>query len=377
MGKRAGKRKRTRSVGAPSVQLRAIDGLLDEGAYDEALARLRRLAVSNPAHDGIRGRLTKAAALAQGTISAAAAALDWCDVAPNSVDALETAIGYCMELGRPALADDLASRVRQLGGETPGFPLSAATWESICRQPDGGLIGREQLVSFDRGLTYLEGRAYRKALDTLAGNPFMPARNNYALALFRQGDLAAALSGFQDSLARWPENVYALAWVCRLRLFLGDAQGAAEGIPPLAQAVPQGSFEAHEQISALLLMGEDRLAWEAYEKDRRQDWFEEAGPEERGRLLHLGASAAARLGRERIARKLWDKALEHAPDLAEARENRAELRRKSENRRGAWAHTLFQLLPVSWLKQARSLSSKRPGAVEARLVALFSPVSNA
>jgi tetratricopeptide (TPR) repeat protein len=376
MSRRAAKGKRHGPAGPTSGQLRAIDRLLDAGDDGEALARLRRLAVSYPRHGGIRGRLTEAAEKAQGTGVAAAAALDWCEVSPNSVNALGAAIGYCLDLGRPALADHLAFRLRELGGETPGLPLEEAIWEAICRQPDGSLIGRQQLISFDRGLTYLEGGAYRQALDALAGNPFIPARNNYALALFHSGDAEAALAHFLDSLAGSPENLYALAWVFQLRLFLGDGQGAAEEVEALARAVPQRLYDALAQVSALLLMGKDREAWAAFEKGRRQDWFEETSPGERARLLHLGASAAARRGREKMADKLWHEALKLAPDLAEARENRAELRRKPAERRGVWVHGFDQLIPMSWLEQARSFSPRSAAAAEGRLGALFAPVSD-
>lgn len=348
MAKKSGEtRSRTKPQPEPA-QLKAIERLLDTEAYNEAVQRIRPLLSRFPDHGGLHRSLVEALQGSEGDQAAGLAAFKWAERRPNSLLAQETLLRYATALGHLLLAEDTASKVRELGGETPGFPIDPALKETLLRQPDGSPVSGAVMRRFDIGKLHLEGRDLAGVLHWLDGLELQPARNNRALALFHQGRAAEALEAF---LANWEadgDNLFALGWAARLRLYLGDETGAQGLCTPLATAHPRRMEDALLQLDALLLLGQDGPAWAAFERARSSDWFASAGGPSGTVLRHCGACAASRLGLDEYARRLWQEALTIQPRHTLAQENLERLTRKGKAPSFPVLSDFHQALPMNW-----------------------------
>ena len=285
------------------AQLKAIERLLEARDYREAAGRVRSLLRRFPDYGGLHRMLVEALEQAEGGHAAALAAFAWAERRPKSLLAQETLFHFAKARGHLMLAERTARRVRELGGETPGFPLDPSLVEAMLVLPDGGRASAETMERFDIGKLHLEGQDFAGALRWLEGLEPQPARNNWALALFHLGQTQEALDAF---LANWQAdtgNLFALGWSARLRLYRGDEAGAEGLCTPLAAASARRMEDALLQLDALLLLQQDRLAWEAFERASRSDWFDLAGGVEGAILHHYGACAACRLKRGEDAKR--------------------------------------------------------------------------
>jgi len=338
------------------AQIRAIERLIAGGDYAEAVRRIHPLLVRFPDHGGLHRALVEALEQAEGPASAAVAAFAWAERRPNSLPAQEALLHFATAQGHLMLAERTARRVRALGGETPGYPLGPEVLPLMLEQPDGWQASPEMMERFDIGKLHLEGKAFTGALRWLADLDIAPARNNAGLARFHLGQVEEALEGFLASWQHDPDNLFALGYAARLRLYRGDEDGASGLCTPLAAAHPRRLEDALGQVETLVLLGEESRAWEAFERAAGSDWFERGtGPNE-SRLRHFGACAAARLGRAEDARRWWRAARSAGPRFELARSNLDQLDREGKPQRFPAVLELHQALPMTWI--TRLLTAK-------------------
>ncbi|WP_200333854.1 tetratricopeptide repeat protein [Thiocystis violacea] len=369
---------KTRSRKSPSTakptpdQLKAVERLIQKGTCDQAAIKAKALVERFPAHSGARRALVAALECAEGAAKAALAAFEWAEARPNSLQAQETLLSYLTLGGLSLLADRVARQVRALGGATPGYPLPAALIERFLQMPDGSRPSVEALEHFDIGKLYLDAQEFDIAERRLDQVDIFAARNNRAIALFHLGRIEEALPAF---LAAWeadPDNLLALGWAARLRLYLGDETGAQGLCTPLALATARRADDAIIQVGTLLLFQRDQAASEAFERIGDAEWFGPSlGPViSNAMLLHLGACAACRVGRRDEAERLWQRAAATRNNYPLATANLAALRRPGRTLRRPMMLDLAQALPLTRITKLRSLSAGAEAEAEAAMDAL-------
>ena len=353
MAKKPAKKKSQPKLGPEPAQLKVIERLLANEDYAGAIRRIKPLVQRFADHGGLRRALVEALEHGESRPAAGLAAFAWAQSRPHSLAAQEALFHFAVALGHFMLAERTAHKVRELGGHTRGFPLAQTLKETMLVMPDGTRASIEDLERFDIGKLHVEGHDFAGALRWLEGLPLLPARNNRALALFHLDRIDDALDAFMASWQVDAENLFALGWAVRLRLYRGDDTGARGLCTPLAASTARRLDDAIPQLDALLLLQQDQLAWDAFERSTHSDWF---GPGE-GRtgatLRHLGACAARRLGKRADARRLWQEALEADSDFDLARSNLGLFRREGQTPALPMVFELHQALPMIWTQTLR------------------------
>ena len=368
--KPANPKSKTRPQPEPA-QIKAIDRLLEDEDYRGAIGRITPLLRRFPDHGGLHRALVEALDQSGDERAAGLAAFAWAEHRPNSLPAQEALLHFATVLGHLMLAEDTARKARALGGETPGFPIDPNLKEAMLVQPDGSRNGPDVMVRFDIGKLHLEGRDFAGAIHRLEGVEVQPARNNLALALFHLGRAAEALDAFLSNYQADVQNLFALGWATRLRLYQGDEMGALGLCTPLGAAEARRMEDALQQLDALLLLQQNQLAWDAFERASRSDWFEDAAGVGGAALRHYGACAACRLGRADDARWLWESAVapkrgDGHPGFALARANLDDFPAREGQPGFPVVSDPDQALPITW---TRALSTAK-GDAAAELDAL-------
>ena len=333
-----------------AAQLKAIDRLLEDEDYRGAIGKITPLLRRFPDHGGLHRALVEALDQSGDERAAGLAAFAWAEHRPNSLPAQEALLHFATVLGHLMLAEDTAGKVRALGGETPGFPIDPNLKEAMLVQPDGSRISPDAMVRFDIGKLHLEGRDFAGAIHRLEGVEVQPARNNRALALFHLGRAAEALDAFLSNYQADAQNLFALGWATRLRLYQGDETGALGLCTPLGAAEARRMEDALQQLDALLLLQQDQLAWDAFERASRSDWFEGAAGVSGAALRHYGACAACRQGQADDARWLWESAVALAPGFALAQANLDDFPGKEGQPSFPVVSDPDQTLPITWTR---------------------------
>jgi tetratricopeptide (TPR) repeat protein len=351
--------------GPDAAQLKAVERLLEEEKYKEAIRRVKHLVQRYPDHGGLRRALVEALEYGQGPRAAALAAFAWAERRPNSLPAQEALLHFAQALHHPMLADRTAGKVRELGGATPGFPLDPALKASMLVLPDGTRTSVEDLERFDLGKLHQDGEDFRGAARWLAGLDLLPARNNYALALFHLNRIDDAYDAFMAGWRADPDNLFGLGWATRLRLYRGDDTGAQGLCAPLGAATARRLDDALPQLDALLLLREDALAWQAFERARASDWFAHAQDIGGAWLRHFGGCAAARLGKGEDARRWWREALALKADLQPAGVNLGLSEREGSAPAYPTVFDVRQAVPITWTQALRDQKGEATAALDA------------
>jgi Flp pilus assembly protein TadD len=108
--------------------------------------------------------------------------------------------------------------------------------------------------------------------------------------------------------------------------------------------------DALQQLDALLLLQQDGLAWDAFERASRSDWFDGAAGVGGAALRHYGACAACRQGQADDARWLWESAVALAPGFALARANLDDFPGKEGQPGFPVVSDPDQTLPITWTR---------------------------
>lgn len=364
MAKKPAKAKSQPKLRPEPAQLKAIERLLAEEDYAGAVRRAKPLVQRFPDHSGLRRALVEALEHAEGRFAAGLAAFAWAQSRPNSLAAQETLFRFAVALKHLMLADRTARKVQELGGDTRGFPLAPSVKEAMQELPDGSRGSVEDLERFDIGRLHLGAQDFAGALRWFEGVELLPARNNRALALFHLERIDDALNAFMASWQADAENLFALGWAVRLRLYLGDGTGARGLCTPLAATAARRVDDAIPQLDALLLMQQNELAWNTFERLIHRDWFGPGEDRTDATLRHLGACAASRLGKGAEARRLWQEALEADAAFDLARRNLGLFRQEGKAPPSAMVFEVHQALPMTWTAKLRGREQEATEALD-------------
>jgi tetratricopeptide (TPR) repeat protein len=360
MAKTPTKKKPAKGAQPDAAQLKAVERLMDAGDHAHAIERARALVARFPDHGGARRLLLDA--LMRGGVRSAAplAAYQWAQRRPNSLPAQEELVRLAVESGHLFLADRVAARIGDLGGTMPTFILAAKDRDKLLLQPDGSPATPADMERCDIGKLHLAGQDFLGAIRELDGIAATPARNDRALALFHLGRIEAALDAFMDAWQADPDNLFALGWVLRLRLWRGDEDGARGLAVPLGQAQAWRGEDARAQLLALLLIQDNHAAWDAFERSVGADGAQGEPRALRATWLHLGACAASRLGRGDRARALWREALDLNPSLRAAQLNLSVLDEEGVTPAYPQLPDQSQVVPMTWVQALRAAGEDGP-----------------
>ncbi len=365
MARKPAEKKSQTKLQPEPAQTKAIERLLEGEDYQGAIRRIKPLLRRFPDHGGLHRALVEALDQAEGPRAAGLAAFAWAARRPNSLLAQEALLHFATALGHVMLAERIARKVRDLGGETPGYPLDPALKDVMLVLPDGTRASADAMERFDIGKMHLEGNDFAGAMYWLEGLELPPARNNRALAIFHLDRVGEAQDAFLSNWQLDPENLFALGWALRLRLYRGDDTGARGLSTPLAAATARRLEDALAQVDALLLLQQDQLAWDAFERSTKSDWFDPGTGISGAMLRHFGACAACRLGKSADARRWWQGALAVYPELKLAGANLNQFDRDGKPPSFPQLFETHQSLPIAWTTALRASKQDATAELEA------------
>lgn len=246
--------------------------------------------------------------------------------------------------------------------------------------PDGRIAAEEDMVVFDIGRLLMGARDFPNAIKVLQQVEIVSARNNLGATLFHVERIKDALEAFTAAWQADADNLFALAWLIRLRCYLGDEDGAHGLVTPLADATARRTDDVLMQLDALVFMGEDAAALAAFERASKQAWFSEreGDRDAMARVRHFAACASARRGDLKQARQYWKEALAMADRLLLARDNLAAISGWKNAQAYPAMFDMSHSFPVSWLEQLKLGTESLAGEVlQEKLAALTaSPAYN-
>ncbi len=163
---------------------------------------------------------------------------------------------------------------------------------------------------------------------------FPPALNNIAQSYFAEGNLAQAIATAERVLTKHPDNFHALANLAHYHSVTGNFDHARIFAERL-KAVESNAMDSWmRKAEAAAYLGDDQAILDAFHGAERAGHLKP--PLGDPLLFHLAATAHMRLGNEREARKLWQRALAIAPGFRLAKENLDDLRNPVGERHAPW-----------------------------------------
>ncbi|MBU0498437.1 MAG: tetratricopeptide repeat protein [Gammaproteobacteria bacterium] len=366
-------------------RLQAIDKLLEQGRFEEALEHADRALKVFPGIGGFYHQRIDALESLDRPLEAELTAYHWTQARPGSIRAWSSLLSFSVDNNHPLLSYHAAVHYNALAEGTdeipyPILPEFERSIEEGGISPYGdGHLSKETAFLVELAEICIQTDAFEEGIEILLkADNAPPLRNNLGICLFHLGRLDEALACFNENWAREPRNLFALGWIVKLRLLLGREEAAVGLLPPLVSAIPLRDEDLIAQISVLLLLGREQDALRAFEAGIRQPWWRNGVFHRLGMIKHLGAVCHLRAGKIKAARKLWREALDEAPDLDLARENLADLEREQRERNGPWLLPLIEYLPKYWLNKLQAgFQDRSDEDNKKRLVATCGAVSNA
>lgn len=304
------KQKSRADTPAPQVaQVDAIERLLNEQRFHEAVAKADRLAQQFPDHVRLRDLRIRAVASAGDVPRAALMAEAWTRTQPNSQRAWSLLFGLGADLGLGYLAHACHRRLDALGAEDPQRTKDANTLIEAIRAKYVGLSDEEGLRS-DRGLLFLIGERLEEAVAELSSATHVVPRTNLAGAYFDQGDMTQAIAVARDAWKADTCNTHAARILARALLYVGDADGVRAVGEQLRDVVAREPDELAAQLETLDLLEDYAAARERYEAFPRTG-FESFRRDMLARMYHAAAVACFNLGDRDKARLLWQDAVQN------------------------------------------------------------------
>ena len=167
---------------------------------------------------------------------------------------------------------------------------------------------------------------------------FVPVLNNLGQIYAVEGEMNKAVQMALRVLELEPENIHALSNLARLH-FLGGYPVEADGYKlRLKQSKAVASDRWTKIAEALTFLEDDQGVLALYAQAEAAGELEP--PETDEIFYHLLAVAACRLGKEKDARKYWQKSLQINPNFKWAQENLDDLIRPVAKRSGVWAYPI-------------------------------------
>lgn len=173
-----------------------------------------------------------------------------------------------------------------------------------------------------------------------------PPYNNRSLAQFLRGDLDAAITTCKQVLAHCEaDNLHALSNLIRYLALQGRREEAKEYVPSLLRASSDLPDLWLKKVEALSFLGADEELLKLYEQLPQGEHLKTLM--EPQRILHMFGVAAARLGHDQMAKKLFRQAVGLSEGFQISALNIADLKKPPGQREGAWAFAEGYWLPPS------------------------------
>lgn len=178
---------------------------------------------------------------------------------------------------------------------------------------------------------------------------FIPALNNLSQFYALEGNYAKGIEIARRVLEIEPENVHALSNLSRLLFFTGQGEEAFSVAVQLKESRAEASDVWAKKAEALSFLGDDDGMLALYEQARQAGGSRPF--DENPLFSHLVAVAAYNNGRQKEARRLWDRALKSNPSFELARQNLDDLERPVGDRNAPWGFSFSYWLPEPIVKQ--------------------------
>lgn len=278
------------------------------------------------------------------------------EITPDDADVLIGLAGGYLANGRPALAlrtfrrflDRWPDHEKAVEIRKTVFDLEAATKEMLAGL---GLSGddafeiaamHEEINSLLSQGNYSQMR--KVAAKLLERQPnFAPALNNLSLVHFIEGRITDAIEAAQRVLEFDSNNVYALANLTRFLCLNGRIEEARQMADRLRADESDSPDFWIKKAEAFSYLGDDEGVLDAFGRAERSGLTKDTLRDPL--IYHLAAVAAMRLGREKEARKGWEKALRISPGFDLAQENIDDLSNPAGRRHAPWAFSLAYWIP--------------------------------
>lgn len=317
--------------------------LLTQERYADGLALAEQILKRSPGSDLAHAARLDCHGQTGATALALEAAIVWTRARPHTLNAWQAQAHCAAAFGATALAWQACQRIEELGGEPP----MRTTWEEVDagrRVPYGPRPSFEETLAGELARLRMGQGDFATATKLLSHGRSVASRNNAALCLFYLQRSDEALHAFEALWREHPADLMALAWMLRLHLASGRREEAADLVRCLAEAEPQRQEDAVAQLKALLLVGQPTAAAEAWRRAGKADWGEIL-PRLRVELMHLGACALLRCGKEAAAGRLWKKAAKLVPGAPDVAGALRDLERDATQREGAVSESLMAAVP--------------------------------
>lgn len=175
----------------------------------------------------------------------------------------------------------------------------------------------------------------RLATQLIALAPHFPSSyNNRSLAAWAEGDAEAAIADARRLLEFEPQNVHALSNLTRFLRLTNRPVEAREMAERLKLAESPSLDVWTKKAEAFSYLADDATVLQIVEEADKAEalWGQYADPF----LMHLAGVAAARLGDEKKAQKLWQEAIKRLPSFSRTRANLEDLEKPLGERDGPW-----------------------------------------
>lgn len=337
--------------------LAKVQNLIDQDRWVEAAEELQTLARRYPNDPQVFYLQSGVAAELHDRPGLMEAAQRWATLAPDDPEAILNLAGACMTNVRPVMARRV---FRQFLERWPDHLRAADVRKTIAELDERlsevlseiGLAGLEQAEELalwhEQAQVALGQNRFSEAISleerilervpTLAS-----ALNNISLAHFAEGRLDQAIATARRVLDECDaDNFHALANLIRFLC----VTGRADETRPLAERLKTVRSERVDtwikKAEGLSYLGDDAGVLEVFAEAEAAGMLRR--PFADPFLYHLAGVAAARLGREREARRYWRRALKLQPNFSRATDNLADLRTPIGQRHGPWAFNLYEWL---------------------------------
>jgi tetratricopeptide (TPR) repeat protein len=212
--------------------------------------------------------------------------------------------------------------------------------------PDGlaFLQKHEQAQVYLAQGNYEQGRRLCEEMIRVRPN-FVAAYNNLSLLHYISGHYEQAIAAANKTLSIEPDNIHALSNLTRFYCICGYAQEARNTADRLRDLQDPNSADLPiKKAEAFSFVGENQAVLDVALAAEKEFPNHERELPSNAFLWHLGGTAAMRLGDEKTARRLWQRALTLSPGFALTRENLDALALPIGERHTAWPFSLSHWL---------------------------------